>query len=90
MAADGSTAVPVESDIVTLQVPPEAAQEIISGDQLGLRLTLVRPDYQPRPIESGFSATRSHSPVNSDTRPTKASLQAPRAQAEELADVNGP
>ena len=42
------------SDLVTLQVPPEAAPVLAAAAEQGVRLTLVRPDYQPRPIPNVF------------------------------------
>lgn len=45
-----ATTAAVASDLVTLDVPPEAAQVITANSQRNLRMVLVRPDYQPRPI----------------------------------------
>lgn len=46
----GTTAPPATSDQITFEVPPEAATVIAATAQKNLRLVLVRPDYQPRPI----------------------------------------
>lgn len=48
-----STTAPVASDLVTLEVPPEASALIASASDKSIRLTLVRPDYQPRPLPDG-------------------------------------
>jgi pilus assembly protein CpaB len=48
--ATATTAPPAASDLVTFEVPPEAASVIAAASQKSLRLVLVRPDYQPHPI----------------------------------------
>ena len=57
-AADGAAATPTTapptSDLVTLQVPPEAAPLIAAASTKNIRLVLVRPDYQPRPVPNMF------------------------------------
>ncbi len=47
--ADGAAPVP-DSDLVTFEVPPESAGFIAALGAKELVLTLVRPDYQPRPM----------------------------------------
>jgi Flp pilus assembly protein CpaB len=50
-----ATTAPPTSDLVTLQVPPEVAPTIAAAaDKAGIRLVLVRPDYQPRPVPNFF------------------------------------
>lgn len=50
--APPTTAAPATGP-VTLEVPPEAAPLIAAAADKSLRLTLVRPDYQPRPLPDG-------------------------------------
>lgn len=51
--AEGTeTTAAVASDLVTLDVPPEAAQVITANASRNLRMVLVRPDYQPHPISA--------------------------------------
>jgi pilus assembly protein CpaB len=54
VAATGDATTPTTpaapSDLVTFQVPPEAANVLAAASQKTLRLSLVRPDYQPHPI----------------------------------------
>ncbi|MBK6671688.1 MAG: Flp pilus assembly protein CpaB [Actinobacteria bacterium] len=38
------------SDLITFEVPPEASQQIIAVPTGKIYLTLVRPDYEPKPI----------------------------------------
>ena len=47
--AEGEAAVP-DSDLVTFEVPPEAAGFVAALGAKELVLTLVRPDYVPRPL----------------------------------------
>ena len=54
-AADGAeatatTAPPVASPLITVQLPPDQAQLLISVRDASLYLTLNRPDYQPVPV----------------------------------------
>lgn len=50
--APPTTAAPATGP-VTLEVPPEAAPLIVAAADKSIRLTLVRPDYQPRPLPDG-------------------------------------
>jgi Flp pilus assembly protein CpaB len=51
------TTVP-NSDLVTLEVPPEVAPVILAAASSNIRLLLVRPDYQPSDIPlSGFASS---------------------------------
>ncbi len=76
--ADGTaTTAPAASDQVTLDVPPEAAAVIAANAARNLRLVLVRPDYQPRPIpaylvspDRSLPGTDGHTPY--DGRPATA------------------
>ncbi len=57
--ATATTAPPVTSNLVTFEVPPEAALYIGMATQKNVRLSLVRPDYQPHPVSGpggGFLA----------------------------------
>ncbi len=40
----------VSSDMVTFEVPPEVAPTLVAFSTKELYLSLVRPDYQPRPV----------------------------------------
>lgn len=55
VAADpegGEAAAPVSSDLVTFEVPPEVSPTLVAWSTKELYLSLVRPDYQPRPVDS--------------------------------------
>jgi Flp pilus assembly protein CpaB len=60
-AAPGTpTTAPANADLVTLEVSPEAAPSIANFASAGgsnMRLVLVRPDYQPRPVPEAQSAS---------------------------------
>jgi pilus assembly protein CpaB len=49
-SADGTAATPANTGLLTLQVPPDAAQMIASVPADGFYLTLVPPDYTPTPL----------------------------------------
>lgn len=50
VAADSSVAAPINTGLITLQVPPLAAQFIASVPQEGFYLTLLPEQYTPGPI----------------------------------------
>jgi Flp pilus assembly protein CpaB len=57
-SAPGSTPTTVpNSDLVTLEVPPEAAPVILAAAANNIRLLLVRPDYQPTDIPASAYAS---------------------------------
>jgi Flp pilus assembly protein CpaB len=60
-AADGASPTPTtaipNSDLVTLEVPPEVAPIILASSANDIRLMLVRPDYQPSQIPISPSAS---------------------------------
>jgi len=48
--AAGEDAATTTSDMVTFEVPPEVAPTLVAFSSKELYLSLVRPDYQPRPV----------------------------------------
>ncbi len=46
----GEDTAAVSSDMVTFEVPPEVAPTLVAFSTKELYLSLVRPDYQPRPV----------------------------------------
>jgi pilus assembly protein CpaB len=66
-----TTVPPTPSDLVTFEVPPEAASVLAAASQKSLRLSLVRPDYQPHPIGAmtvdptrGLPGEQGHTPYD--------------------------
>jgi pilus assembly protein CpaB len=66
-----TTVPPAASDLVTFEVPPEAASVLSAASQKSLRLSLVRPDYQPHPIPAiqidpnlGLPGEQGHTPYD--------------------------
>jgi pilus assembly protein CpaB len=66
-----TTVPPAASDLVTFEVPPEAAVVLAAASQKSLRLSLVRPDYQPHPIPAilvdpnvGLPGEQGHTPYD--------------------------
>lgn len=56
--AAATTTIPIVSDLITLEVPAEASQIIaLAADLDNIRLTLVRPDYEPHGIPGIVNGT---------------------------------
>ena len=60
---------PPDSDLVTFEVPPESAGFIAALGSKELVLTLVRPDYQPRPMSRTMIAPDTRLPGEAGRTP---------------------
>lgn len=53
-----ATTAPIVSDLLTLELPAEASEIVaLAADLDSIRLSLVRPDYQPRPLPGVVNGT---------------------------------